>query len=111
MPVNGIFKSEALSEVGDSWETLYTCPNGVTSILVELDLCNISGTGIQASVRIQRGVNNFHVVFEAPVPAGSTLQAVFGQKIVLESDDVLQVKSNSAGLIDAISSIIEDINS
>jgi hypothetical protein len=111
MPVKGIFKSECLSSVGDSWQTLYTCPNGESSILIELDLCNIAGTGVQASVRIQRGVNNFHVIYEAPVPAGSTLQAVFGQKIVLESDDVLQVQSNTANSLDVVCSIIEDVNS
>lgn len=111
MPVKGLFKNSCLSQVGDTWETLYTCPTGETSILIELDVCNLLGSGVQASVKVVKGSDEFHVVFGAPVPPGSTLQAVSGQKIVLEGDDILMVKSNTPDSVDVIASIIEDINS
>lgn len=111
MPVKGTFVNACLKDLGDAWETLYTCPAGETAIIIGLDMCNLLGSGVQASVRIQKGANEFHVVFNAPVPPGSTLQAITGQKIVLEPDDVLQVKSNTADSLDVISSIIEDVNS
>jgi hypothetical protein len=111
MPVKGTFANACLSEVGTSWETLYTCPVGEDAILIELDICNLLGSGVQCDVRIVKGVNNFHLIKDAPVPPGSTLQAVFGQKVVLQSTDLVQVKSSVVSSVDVIASIIEDVNS
>lgn len=113
MPVKGLFKNAGLSSVGTSWETLYEAPVGMDSILIELDLCNILGTGIQASIRLVKdgGSPTYTLLHEAPIPAGSTLQGVSGQKIVLEEGDSIEIKSNTVDSIDVISSLIEDVNS
>ena len=44
----------------------------------------------------------------APVPVGSALKAVSGQKIVLNGDDKIQVYA-SAATVDVIASILEDV--
>jgi len=47
-------------------------------------------------------------VKNAPVPVGSALKAVSGQKIVLNGDDKIQVYA-SAATVDVVASILEDV--
>ena len=113
MPVNGIFKNAGVNNVGTTWVSVYTAPVGIDSIVIELDLCNILGTGIQASIRVVKsgGSPVYNLLSNAPIPAGSTLQGVSGQKIVLEAEDSIEVKSNTLLSMDVVASLIEDVNS
>ena len=52
---------------------------------------------------------SYHIIKDAPVPAGSTLKVVSGQKVVLNSDDSVLAYA-SAGTCDVIASILEDVN-
>jgi len=47
-------------------------------------------------------------VKNAPVPSGSALKVVSGQKIVLNGDDKIQVYA-SAATVDVVASILEDV--
>jgi hypothetical protein len=60
-------------------------------------------------VFIASGGQDFHIVKNAPVPTGGTLQVVSNQKIILESGEVLKVKSSAASSADVIASILEDV--
>lgn len=70
--------------------------NTTTSATVDIEIN--SGTGPSGNVSIVKG---------APVPIGGTLVAVGGdQKVVLEVDQSIQIKS-STGNVDVIMSILE----
>ena len=54
------------------------------------------------------GANDFYLVKDAPVNAGSSLVVVGGdQKIVLESGHSIKVNSSASSSVDAIMSIME----
>ena len=47
------------------------------------------------------------VTVNAPVPAGSSLEIISGSKIIMESSDVLQVRSGTASALDVAVSYLE----
>ena len=51
---------------------------------------------------------SYHVVKNAPVPVGSTLKVVSGQKIVLNANDKVQVYA-TANTVDVVASILEGV--
>lgn len=105
------FKNAILSGVGTSAATLYTAPTGNTSICIELDLANTTYIGITANVMIVdvSTATTAYIVKSAPIPTGSSLQVVSGQKIVLEAGDYIQVQSSNSSSLDAIGSVLEDV--
>lgn len=104
-----VFKNQLKRNVGSSTETLYTVPTGQKSIIIELDVCNTTNGAVTCDVTITKSGLDYYVVKGAPVPVGGSLQVISGQKIVLEADDALKIKSSIASSIDAIVSILEDV--
>lgn len=89
--------------------TVYTAPALKTSILIELDIANVITSGVSVTAELiddSAGVTA-NIIKDVPIPAGSTLQVVQGQKIVLEPGD--SIKVTSTGNVDAIASILEDV--
>jgi len=104
-----VFKNQLRRNVGSSAETLYTVPTGLKSIIIELDVCNTTNGSVTTDVYITKSALDYYVVKGAPVPVGSALQVISGQKIVLEAGDTLKIKSSIAASLDAIVSILEDV--
>lgn len=107
------FKKAVQSSIGTSGSmtSLYTVPGSKTSILIELDLCNKTNGSVQCTAILSHGGStDIYIVKNVPVPAGSTLKVISGQKIVAEAADVIKVYSSSASSVDAILSILEDVN-
>ena len=50
----------------------------------------------------------FHIVKDAPIPAGSTLKVVAGQKVVLNSNDKV-ISYASAATVDVLAGILQDV--
>jgi hypothetical protein len=112
MAALGIFKNAIRSGVNNTWTTIYTAPSGKTSYIIECDVASTGNTGVQASVRVTDSSASVtaHVVKNAPIPVGSAIQIIDGQKLVLESGDVLQVMCDSTGqTVDVIVSLVEDV--
>jgi hypothetical protein len=81
------------------------------SYLLQCDIANTSDTGVQVSVKITRGLTSAYLVKKAPVPQGSTLQIIDGQKLVLQENDVLQVACETEGqTVDVIVSHVDHVN-
>ena len=91
---------------------VYTANNGtaVNSILIELDIANTGTAAVSTTVLIydSSATTAYHVVKNAPIPPGSSLKVVSGQKIVLNGDDKVQVYA-SAATVDVVASILEDV--
>src|SRR6056300_1364790 len=91
---------------------VYTSNNGtaVNSILIELDVSNTRTSSVQVTVLIYDicSSNTYHIVKDAPIPVGSALKVVSGQKIVLNGDDKVQVYA-SAATVDVVASILQDV--
>ena len=93
--------------------TLYTCPGSTSTVVLGLLLCNIDSSQRTVDVKIESDTNdteNNETVFlvkDAPVPAGSTLELLAGNKVVLQATDVMKIDCDVASKIDATLSIME----
>jgi hypothetical protein len=96
--------------------TVYTAPTVAvggadkTSIVLELDIANTSAAAVTASAKVydSSAATFGHIVKDAPVPVGASLQVVSGQKIVLSPEDYVCVVAS--GTCDVICSVLEDVN-
>ncbi len=91
--------------------TIYTAPSAKTSILLELDVANTTTAVVQTSVQVtdtSTPPSTAYLVKDAPIPSGSALQVISGQKVILETGDLIRV--TSSGAVDCIASILEDVN-
>ena len=108
----GIFKNAVKTSIGNSFTEIYAAPATKTSYLIQCDISNTGNSGVQVSVRIvdDSASTTAHLVKGAPVPVGSAIQVIDGQKIVLEADDSIEIKCDTAGeSVDVILSLIEDV--
>jgi len=92
---------------------VYTANNGsaCNSILIELDVANTGTTAVQVSILVRDSSANasFHIVKNAPLPVGSSLKVVSGQKVVLNGNDKVQIYA-TANTVDVVASILEDVS-
>lgn len=92
---------------------VYTANNGsaCNSILIELDVANTGTSAVQVSilVRDSSASASFHIVKNAPIPVGSSLKVVSGQKVVLNGNDKVQIYA-TANTVDVVASILEDVS-
>ena len=93
--------------------TLYTVPGSTTTIVLGLMLCNVDSSQRLVDVHIESNTSdnesnsNVHAIKDAPIPAGSTLEVMAGNKVVLQTTDVLKIDCDVAAKIDATLSIME----
>jgi hypothetical protein len=92
---------------------VYTANNGsaCNSILIELDVANTGTSAVQVSILVRDSSANasFHIVKNAPLPVGSSLKVVSGQKVVLNGNDKVQIYA-TANTVDVVASILEDVS-
>ena len=118
------FKRFAVTNVntstGASASAVYTVPAGagstaLESIVIGITISNTTTTGITASVFLDNnaGSNDVHIVKNATIPAGSSLEVMAGNKLVLQNTgsaaDVLRVSAGTATACDVVVSVLEDV--
>ena len=108
------------TSTGASADAVYTVPAGagssaLESIVIGITLANKTSTGVTASVFLDNedGSNDVFIVKDATVPAGSSLEVMSGNKIVLQNTgsaaDVLRVSASASNSCDALVSVLEDV--
>ena len=119
--LGGIFTNAIKKDVGfgsgtsGSFTNVYTAPTLKTSYVMELDIACTSDSGVQVSVQVVDASSSpataAYLVKNAPVPQGSSLRVIDGQKIVLKPGDSIQVKCETeTESVDVIASLVEDVN-
>lgn len=108
------FKSALSANVGNTAVAVYTTPATKKSIVIELDIANTTNDAVTVSVGIGTGADiAFHVVKNAVIPSGDSLQVISGQKVVLDGSTTAQkvfVKTMASGqTVDVIGSVLEDV--
>jgi hypothetical protein len=97
---------------------MYTAGSGVTAIVLGLILSNIDSTQRTASVRLvsdtaNRAVTNNTangislIIKDVPIPAGSSLELMSGNKVVLETTDQITIDCDVADKLSGTLSIME----
>ena len=108
------------TSTGASADAVYTVPAGagssaLESIVIGITLANKHTSGITASVFLDNedGSNDVYIVKGASIPAGSSLEVMSGNKLVVQNDgsnaDVLRVESSRASSLDATITVLEDV--
>lgn len=112
MATLGIFKNAIQAAVGNTFSDVYVAPANTTSYIIECDVANTQNSGVQISARVHdsSATTDAYLVKGAPVPVGSAIQVIDGQKIVLEAGDKLQIQCDTTGsTVDVIVSLVEDV--
>ena len=97
-------------------DVIYTVASSTTTVLLGIMLGNTTTSQVTATVTIESdtanrsGANdesnqNVDLVTNAPIPAGSSLELLAGNKVVMETTDVL--KLTASGATDIAVSIME----
>ena len=108
------------TSTGASADAVYSVPAGagstaLESIIIGITLANKTSTGVTASVFLDNedGSNDVYIVKDATVPAGSSLEVMSGNKIVVQNDgsnaDVVRVSCNTGSSLDALITVLEDV--
>ena len=99
-----------------SADVIYTVASSTTTVVLGIMLGNTTTSQVTATVTIESdtssraGANNeanqtVELVTNAPIPAGSSLELLAGNKVVMETTDVL--KLTASGATDIALSIME----
>ena len=104
------FKLKTKANVGVTTENVYVVPSTptTTSTVIGITLCNTSGSGINVGVGITRsGFDDIKILKNVPIPQGSTLEFMQGNKVVLEATDTLTANSDTNASLDVALTILE----
>lgn len=112
------FRMTNETNVSTTIESLYTVPSSTTSIILGIMLSNTSAVTIRGSVQlvsttatsVNGGASNAnestYLIKDAPLNSSSALEIMAGNKIVMQTGDILKAKSDATGL-DIIISYME----
>jgi len=102
------FKLKTKANVGVTSENVYVVPAATTTTVIGITLSNTSGSGVHVGVGITRtSADDIRLLKDVPIPQGSSLEIMNGNKIVLEETDTLTVRSDVASSIDVAVTIME----
>ena len=113
-------KPDVGTSTGASSDAVYTVPAGagssaLESIVIGITMANKTSSGITASIFLDNedGSNDVYIVKGASIPAGSSLEIMSGNKIVVQNNgttgDVIRVSSSAATSLDATVTVLEDV--
>jgi hypothetical protein len=114
------FKRICTPNIGTSLTTIYAVPAGsgsaaLESIVIGITMANKTTAGVTASIFIDNedGSNDVYIVKDASIPAGSSLEVMSGNKLVLMNDgsngDNLEALASSGSAVDVTVSVLEDV--
>ena len=88
------FKLKTKANVGITTQNVYVVPSATTTVVIGITLANVSGSGCLVGVGITRpAADDVKVLKTVPIPQGSSLEFMGGNKVVLEAADTLTAVS------------------
>ena len=96
-------------------EEIYDCTDNTNSIILGLTLANVHTSQITASVTLVSTTNQSgstqnttaHLIKDVPIPVGSSVEIMSGNKIVLNADDRITVDCSVADKVSVTMSYME----
>jgi hypothetical protein len=87
---------------------ILTVVNGATLVVLSILLSNKTGSAAYVNVYLVPSSGDaVFLIKNAPVPAGSTLEIISGNKVILTSTDVIRASSDTASALDATVSYLQ----
>ena len=98
-----------------TFEEIYDCPDNRTAVIIGLSLANVHTSQVTAAVKLVSTTNQdgstqnttAHLVKDIPIPVGSTVEIMSGNKIILNADDRISVDCSVADKVSVILSYME----
>tara|TARA_R100001594_G_scaffold77636_1_gene112198 strand:+ start:749 stop:1108 length:360 start_codon:yes stop_codon:yes gene_type:complete len=97
-------------------EDLYTTPGSTSTVVLGIMVANVHSSQVTASVKLVsdtsgggRAATNTttFLVKDAPIPVGSSLELLSGNKVVLETTDKIQIDCSVTDKVSVTMSIME----
>jgi hypothetical protein len=107
------FKLKTKANIDASLVAVYTVPSSTTTVIIGCTVSNVKGASVTADVQIVtasssgENADDVYVVKSIPLPSGSSVEIMSGNKIILQPGDIVKVKSDTTNGVDAILSIME----
>ena len=102
------FKLKTKNNVGTATSTVYTVPSSTTTVVIGVTLANTSGSSINVGLGIARAsADDISLMKNVPLPYGSSLEFMQGNKIVVEATDTLTAVSDTNNTLDVALTIME----
>ena len=107
------FKLKTKAGIDTSLTTIYTVPGSTTTVIIGLTISNIKGSSVTADAQLVtasssgENADDVYIIKDIPLPTGSSIEVMAGNKIVLEAGDIVRVKGSVTDAVDAILSIME----
>ena len=102
------FKSYTTGSVGTTLTNVHAVGASTSSIVLGCSVSNTTTSPIEASINLNNNDgDNVYVVKEAPVPVGSSIEVMAGNKVVMEAADILQFQSDTSSSLDVTISMLE----
>ena len=93
--------------------TLYTGKSSTTTVLIGLMLCNVHTSQVTVDIVLESNTSDTEsnetvkLADNVPIPAGSSLELLAGNKVIMQATDVLKIDCSVTAKIDATLSIME----
>ena len=101
-------KTNVVTDAVSSTNTnIVTAGGSSTLVILSILLSNTTASSVQVDVFLVTSGDNVHLIKNAPVPAGSSLEIISGSKIIMQSNDVLRIRAATGSAIDATVSYLE----
>ena len=105
---NDTKSSLVTAAITDASATVVTAGGTATLIILSVLASNKTGTSADVDIYIDKNSgDDVYLIKDAPVPAGSTLEIISGNKVILEPSDKLQARSGTSTAIDLTVSYLE----
>ena len=79
--------------------------------IIGIRCANTSGTSVNVTVYVKNGSDTYHIIKDAPIPTGGSLELIDGgSKVVLQSGDSVEALSDTASAVDCILSVVDSIS-
>ena len=102
------FKLKTKANVGITTQNVYVVPSATTTVVIGITLANTSGSGCIVGVGITRpSADDVKVLKNVPIPQGSSLEFMGGNKVVLETTDTFTAVSDVNNSLDVALTIME----
>jgi hypothetical protein len=103
------FKLKTKANVGVTTVGIYTATAPVTAtVVIGVTLANVSGSSINVGIGITRAsADDVSILKNVPLPQGSTIEYMGGNKVVLEATDTVTAVSDAANSLDVALTIME----
>ena len=103
------FRNVLVRQIGTGDTTLLAA--GDYDAVIGIRCCNILTSTIAIDVKIAKGGADYFLAKGVSIPPNSAIELIQGgAKIVLENNDLLKAKSNTASSLDIVTSFIDSIS-